>query len=213
MLKSMRIFACSLGVLVGLAPLAASAGQVMVRPDNIPQECLDDINDDTAYSGPVSVYTALNIEPVPGNRYQVKFRISESDIIAFNTEFQRDFDAETLQQVKGYIKKKKGLFVAFFQPGTAHLGPDGALPVSFPESKLDFFLIASIRMGNGNPPVCRYLSDPVGLPQEAYKKMPGNIQILMDWVNKAQTRDMANAFSAFNKQQTSTSAADDDIFN
>ncbi|TKW60657.1 MAG: hypothetical protein DI628_07090 [Blastochloris viridis] len=214
MLKSMRIFACSCAVLVGLAPLAASAGQVLVTPDNFPKECSDDIFDNTAYSGPVSVYTVRNLRQDKNDPYQIQFQISDSKTIVFKTAFLRDLDDETIQQVDGYLKKKKGLFVAFIQPGTAHLGPEGALPVSSPESRLDFFLIASISMGNGNPPMCSYLSQPAGLPQEAYQHMPERIQLLMNWVKDAMTKDMANAFAAFTTKQQNTPdlVADDDVF-
>jgi len=211
MLKLMRIFACSFAVVVGLAPLAASAGQVLVTPDNFPPECSDDIFDPSVYSGPVSVYTVRNLQNKKDDPYQIRFQISDSKTIVFNTAFRRDLDDETIRQIDGYIKKKKGLYVAFIQPGTAHLGAEDALPASNDESRLDFFLIASIRMGNGNPPMCSYLSQPAGLPQESYRLMPERIQLLMDWVKDAMTKDMANAFAAFNTQQN-TPDADDDVF-
>lgn len=190
---------CLLSALL-MPPLTASAHNVLVSPDNFPEECRDDIFDEAIYSGPVSVYIVRNLMQHNEDPYKIKFQISGGEKIEFYTEFPRDTDPEVLDQIDGYIKKKKGLFVAFVQPGTAHLGADGILPASGADSILDFFLIGSIRMGNGNPPMCASLTQPVGLPNASYGNMPPNIQRLMDRSKTAMAETIAKALAGWNDQ-------------
>ncbi len=177
---------CLLAALL-MPPLTASAGPVLTPLNGISPACQEDLLSET-YPAPVAAYAIRNVMFHNTEPHKIKFNLEESGSFNYFTEFRPVADKQMQNQLEGYLNEGTDIYAVFVPPSSVQ-----DMQTRNSASYVDFFLVASMNIGHGSPPMCVFLTDPFGIGLQDYNAVPPEVRQVMDMRKNAESVNVARA--------------------